>query len=91
MTYQEVKVALQRIQTILDSVRLQNSGADIHCIGNIRNVANLLKDQIGHDYDCLDKKLVDQILKNTEIKVAEFYKKKYFSSCSSEKSHREDK
>lgn len=89
MNYNKVTAALQRLNLILDSVRLQNSGADIHTIGNIRNTAMLLRDQLHHDYECMDDRLVEQILKNTEVKVAEFYRKKYFNLSPCEQDHKE--
>lgn len=61
----------------MHSMRLQNSGADTHTVGNIRNTASLLKQQLETDPECIEEELALQILKNTEEALVEFFKKKY--------------
>lgn len=58
-------------------MRKQNSGADAHTVGNIRNTATLLIEQLNQDPDCMDDDLVIQMVRNAEKSVADFYKKKY--------------
>ena len=77
MNADKVKKAIGKLDDILKLVRNQNSGADIHTIGNIRNVAGLLKEQLETDPNCLKEELVDVLISNTERKVSEFYKQKY--------------
>lgn len=73
----DVKAAIERLLQVLSSLRQQNSGADIHTIGNIRNVASLMIEQLETDPDCVDERLVHSVIKNTEHDLVEFYKKKY--------------
>lgn len=69
--------ALEELDRLAKCVRNQNNGADIHTIGNIRNTISLLKHQIEEDPDCLDEQFIQQVIKNIEAKVVDFYKKKY--------------
>lgn len=67
-----------RLDAILQATRFQTSGSDIHTIGNIQNTATLLKDQLEQDPYCLERNLAENICKNTEKKLVEFYRKKYY-------------
>lgn len=77
MNHERVPVVIDKLQSILEAVRFQFSGADVHTVGNIRHTAALLIDQLLDDPDCLEDELVDQIVSNTERALVEFYKKKY--------------
>lgn len=77
MNPNDVRNAMDRLQSVLSCMRKQNSGADAHTVGNIRNTATLLIEQLETDPDCMDDDLVNQMLKNIEKSVVDFYKKKY--------------
>ncbi len=79
MNPEQLRIYLDRCDSILQSVRLQNSGSDAHTIGDIRNTATMLKDQLETDSDCLKPELIEMIIKNTEKKVVDFYRKKYWN------------
>lgn len=78
MQKEQLLIAISRLDNILKTVHQQNSGCDIHCIGNIRNTATMLREQLIKDPECMEDELVLQIINNTEQKVVEFFKKKYF-------------
>jgi hypothetical protein len=80
MSPEKRKIVIDRLDSVLAAVRYQNSGADTHTVGNLRNTATLLKQQLQDDPDCMDEDLVDQMLKNTEARLVQFYKDKYPSS-----------
>lgn len=77
MEKEKVKIIIDRLQNILNSLRNQNSGADSHTVGNIRNTASLMIQQLEVDPDCLEEALAEQILKNTEERLIKFYQTKY--------------
>lgn len=67
-----------RLQDILNAVRLQNSGADIHTVGNIRNCCILLINQLEEYPEDIHIDQVVQIIHNQEEKLVEFYQTKYY-------------
>lgn len=77
MNPENVRRIVDRLNNITESVRKQVSGADVHAVNNIRHTAQLLIDQLETDPDCIDDELVNQILRNTEARLIEFYQKKY--------------
>lgn len=77
MTKQELDIIKGRLQSCIDSVRFQSSGCDIHTVGNIRNTAQMLLQQLDEDPDCMEDKLILQITQNVEKSVGDFFTKKY--------------
>lgn len=72
----KAKNFISRLNSVLLAVRNQNSGADIHIIGNIRNVCTMLIQSLEENPD-FSEEVVDEILHNQEENIIEFYKKKY--------------
>lgn len=62
----------------MKSMRFQNSGADTHAVGNIRNTATLLKDQLESDPECMEEELVLNMVKRIEADLVKFYREKYW-------------
>lgn len=69
--------AISRLENLLKLVRFQNSGADSHIIGNIRNTASGIKQLLENDPSCLDENIVNHLISNTERAISDFYKQKY--------------
>jgi hypothetical protein len=69
---------IERAQSVLDCLKSQNSGADIHKVGNMRNIASLLIEDIKHEKANLDFACAKRIVDNLEKELVAFYKDKYF-------------
>jgi len=87
MNRKEFEIVKDRLNTILQSLRFQNSGCDTHTVGNIRNTVTMLLEQMDDDPNCINDNLVYDILKNQEKALIDFFKKKY----QSEWSHKQDR
>lgn len=77
MDQHKIKLVIDRLKNVSNCVRNQRSGADVHTVNNIRHTAELLIEQLETDPDCMSDELTEQILKNTESKLIEFFEKKY--------------
>lgn len=78
MTNKETETIKFKLNLVLDSLRNQNSGADIHEVGNIRQTAMSLMDVIcSEDSTCISDERIRAITTNVENKCVDFFKKKY--------------
>ena len=64
-----------RIRLVEAALKSCNSGAEVHEVGNMRNVASLLKSRV-YDYD-VKRDDVLPILERLEKQATEFFRKKY--------------
>lgn len=74
----KAKILIAKLECILAMVRNQNSGADAHFVGNIRNACSMLIQQLSDDPGSFEDEIAEQILKNQQDKLIEFYRNKYF-------------
>lgn len=65
-----------RINLIQNNLRLSNNGADIHEVGNMRNLATLLMVYIEAEHEDLPHDFNDRICA-LERRVVYYFKKKY--------------
>lgn len=77
MSPEEINFLVSKLNSIVTAVRFQNSGADVHIIGNIRHTAGLLMDVLLNDPNSISLEFAQQITSNTEEKLVEFYRNKY--------------
>lgn len=77
MNNQEVNSVVNRLDNIILSLRNQNSAADCHTVGNMRNTASLLKEQLLSPYP-LEDALIHRIVDNCEKQLVMFFRKKYY-------------
>ena len=74
---EELSLIIDKLGTVESSLRNQHSGADAHAVGNMRNTALLLKEQLEDDPTCLSDALIRQMVSNLENELVKFYMKKY--------------
>lgn len=74
---ENAKKIVSRLQGVLDALKNQNSGADVHHVGNLRNTCILLISQIEDDPYGIPEEQAIQIMINCEVKLYDFYRKKY--------------
>lgn len=79
MKYRDMCSMMDRIRTISQALRNQNSGADIHQINNIRQTAEGLLHALEDTEVSLfkDDSEVLAMVKRAETKLIEFYQAKY--------------
>lgn len=78
MQPEKLKLYLDRLESVMSTMRNQNSGADTHSVGNIRNTASMLIDQLKTDPDCIEEDLVENMVKRVEVDLVKFYREKYW-------------
>lgn len=72
-----------RLTNVLNCLRHQNSGADVHCVGNMRNSASGLMYILEEDPSCISEEHIAKLTRNVENAVILFFQKK-FSKVKSE-------
>ena len=74
-----IKILIERANSVLLSVRLQNSGADVHDIGNIRNSAGMFISLLEEDPESITEAEAREVLGHIEQRLVTFYQQKYLS------------
>lgn len=73
----EKNLLIDRLKNCLNCVKNQNSGADIHTVGNIRNSAQGLQHILETEAQSLNYHAAEEWCKRIEKQVIDFYKSKY--------------
>lgn len=73
----EARIIKDRLESILRSLRYQNSSADIHTLGNIKNTAQMLLQELEEDASKVEWKMASEMTKRVERDTADFFKKKF--------------
>ncbi|MGL4335377.1 MAG: hypothetical protein ACRCST_00680 [Turicibacter sp.] len=79
MKQRELCNILDRLKTILHSLKNQCSGADVHTVGNIKNTVSMLLEELEDTEVELfrnDSEIM-QMVSRAESNLVDFYKKKY--------------
>lgn len=77
LTPEHRMILIERAQMVLRNMRECNSGADVHEVGSIRNIASLLIQQLmfQHDVDFITS--AEKMVHRLEDRCVRFFQKKY--------------
>jgi len=76
LTQNQIEAYCSRAKMIFDNMRKCHSGADVHEVGNIRNTATLLIQNLRSDHG-MCRIMADDIIRRLERKCIDFFTKKY--------------
>lgn len=71
---------IARLKLVLMNVRLCNSACDVHEVGQIRNVASMLLQELEDNSLTLQDKQVNAMICRAEKKCVEYFQKRFGSA-----------
>jgi hypothetical protein len=74
---ERTSIVQSKAELVLSNLRLCNSGAEIHAVGNMRNQAGLLIESCVTCGSLKELEMLEGICKRLEIACLEFFVKKY--------------